>query len=65
MRFERASVGLVVGSLFAIGCASDSSGPHGPALTLTAAQATVLMARITALLLTSAVIGWGMRRLVS
>jgi len=49
MRFERASLGLVVGSLFAIGCGSDSTGPHGPALTLTAAQATVLMARITAL----------------
>ena len=49
MRFERASVGVVVGSLFAIGCGSDSTGPHGPALTLTAAQATVLMARITEL----------------
>ena len=49
MRFVRASVGLVVGSLFAIGCGSDSTGPHGPAVTLTAAQATVLMARITEL----------------
>ena len=49
MRFERASVGLVVGSLFAIGCGSDATGPRGPALTLTAAQATVLMARITEL----------------
>ena len=27
MRFERASVGLVVGSLFAIGCGSDATGP--------------------------------------
>jgi hypothetical protein len=49
MRFARASVGLVVGSLFAVGCGSDSTGPHGPAVTLTAAQATVLMARITEL----------------
>jgi hypothetical protein len=49
MRFERVSVGLVVGSLFAIGCGSDSTAPHGPAVTLTAAQATVLMARITEL----------------
>jgi hypothetical protein len=49
MRFERVSVGLVVGSLFAIGCGSDSTGPHGPAITLTAAQATTLMARITEL----------------
>jgi hypothetical protein len=49
MRFERASVGLVVGSLFAIGCGSDTTGPHGPTITLTAAEATVLMARITEL----------------
>jgi hypothetical protein len=49
MRFVRASVGLVVGSLFAVGCGSDSTAPHGPAVTLTAAQATVLMARITEL----------------
>jgi len=49
MRFVRASVGLVVGSLFAVGCGSDSTGPHGPAVTLTEAQATVLMARITEL----------------
>jgi hypothetical protein len=49
MRFERASVGLVVGSLFAIGCGSDNTGPHGPTVTLTAAEATVLMARITEL----------------
>jgi hypothetical protein len=49
MRFERASVGLVVGSLFAIGCGSDTTGTHGPTVTLTAAQATILMARITEL----------------
>jgi len=49
MRFERASVGLVVGSLFAIGCGSDTTAPHGPTVTLTAAQATILMARITEL----------------
>jgi hypothetical protein len=49
MRFERASVGLVVGSLFAIGCGSDTTAPHGPTITLTAAEATVLMARITEL----------------
>jgi hypothetical protein len=49
MRFERASVGLVVGSLFAIGCGSDTTGPHGPTVTLTAAEATILMARITEL----------------
>ena len=49
MRFARASVGLVVGSVFVIGCGSDSTAPHGPAVTLTAAQATVLMARITEL----------------
>jgi len=49
MRFERALVGLVVSSLFAVGCGSDSAGPHGPSVTLTAADATVLMARITEL----------------
>jgi hypothetical protein len=49
MRFRRASVGLVVGSLFAIGCGSDTTGPHGPSITLTAADATILMARITEL----------------
>src|ERR1700693_3665732 len=49
MRFGRASVGLVVGSLFAIGCGSDTAGPHGPAVTLTAAEATILMDRITEL----------------
>jgi hypothetical protein len=49
MRFERASVGLVVGSLFAIGCGSDTTAPHGPTITLTAAEATVLMDRITQL----------------
>lgn len=49
MRFERASVGLVVGSIFAIGCGSDTTGLHGPTVTLTAAEATILMARITEL----------------
>jgi hypothetical protein len=49
MRFGRASVGLVVGSLFAIGCGSDTAGPHGPTITLTAAEATILMDRITEL----------------
>lgn len=49
MRFGRVSVGLVVGSLAAIGCGSDSTGPHGPSVTLTAADATVLLDRITQL----------------
>ena len=49
MRFKGVSVGLVVGSFFAIGCGSDTSGPHGPTVTLTAAEATLLMARITEL----------------
>lgn len=49
MRFFRVSVGLVVGSLAAIGCGSDSTAPHGPSVTLTAADATVLLDRITEL----------------
>ena len=49
MRLGRVSVGLVVGSLAAIGCGSDSTAPHGPSITLTAADATVLMDRITKL----------------
>lgn len=49
MRFERFLAGLVVGSLFVIGCGSDSTGTHGPTVTLSAAEATVLMARITEL----------------
>ena len=49
MRFERASVGLVVGSLFAIGCGGDTTGTHGPTVILTAAEATILMSRITEL----------------
>jgi hypothetical protein len=49
MRFGRLSVGLFVGSLAAIGCSSDSTGPRGPSITLTATNAAVLMARITEL----------------
>lgn len=49
MRFKGVSVGVAVGSLFAMGCGSDSTGTHGPTLTLSAAEATVLMARITEL----------------
>ena len=58
MRLERASVGLVVGSLFAIGCGSDTAGPHGPTVTLTAAEATILMARITELALVHPELAW-------
>ena len=49
MPFGRVATGLVVGSLFAIACGSDTTAPRGPSLVLTTTDATVLMERITEL----------------
>ena len=46
MRFTRASVGLGVSSLFALGCGSDKVVGPASQITLSAAQATVLMNKI-------------------
>ena len=46
MRFTRASVGLGVSSLLALGCGSDKVVGPASQITLSAAQATVLMNKI-------------------
>lgn len=46
MRLRRAPVGLVVSSLFALGCGSDSATGPAATLTLDATQATVIMNKI-------------------
>lgn len=47
MRFRRASVGFVVSSLLALGCGSDKVVGPSSQITLSAAQATALMSKIT------------------
>jgi hypothetical protein len=49
MRFERASVVLVVGSLFAIGCGSDTTAPEVLQLPSPRQRRRPLMDRITQL----------------